>query len=84
MSGSGQHGLWTTTAEIEFVRGIGRYKWCGRKAGKHIPRIDALRGYLRGAWSRSNWGAIDKKKVLDAVALEIANEERKIRASGSE
>lgn len=50
-----------TEHEIEFIRGLGSW---APELDKSITRVKLLRGYLRGARRRTDWGRIDKASVM--------------------
>jgi hypothetical protein len=71
---------WLTTDEIAFVRGLGRFRWIGRKQQlleETSGRLQALRKYLAAARRRDYWGDVDRAEVIGAVLLEIANETKR-------
>lgn len=57
-----------TQAEIEFIRRIGTYSRQGRKIG----RKEMLKRYRTALQSRVNWSAIDGRKILELLDMEIA------------
>lgn len=68
---------WLTMDEIGFVRGLGRFRWIGRKqqmVNGTGGRLQALRKYLAAARRRDDWGEVDRSEVIGAALLEIANE----------
>lgn len=70
---------WLTMDELAFVRGLGRFRWIGRKQQMvkgTKDRLQALRNYLTAARIRDDWGDVDRAEVIGAVTLEIANEKR--------
>lgn len=75
---------WLTEDEITFIKGLGRFRWIGRKQqliNETKDRLTALRNYLAAAQRRHNWGEVDRAKVIGVALLEIGNEEKR-RAKG--
>jgi hypothetical protein len=79
---------WSTKNEIQFIRGIGTHTG----TGMHIPsrermsprleflkhKLRGLRGYLKGAELRVNWGHINKASVVEFAYEEISRTEEAI------
>lgn len=65
---------WTTTTEIDFLNNIGTF---GDTPGDPLR---LLKGYLKGAETRTKWGTIDKEKVIAHAKARIRElEGRKLK-----
>lgn len=49
---------WNTQAEIEFLQGMGSHR------ETHYNPLPLLKGYLRGARERFDWGNINSLEVI--------------------
>lgn len=64
---------WTTEHEIAFITNLGSHT-----PPDHVwfcPRAELLRGYLKAAHKRVNWGSIDKLVAIEFARMELATEE---------
>ena len=67
---------WTTGNEQDFLRGMGRWSlFKGHRRGNMKSRAEQLRGYLRSAERRSDWGAMNKAEVLRTARTLLRIEE---------
>jgi hypothetical protein len=56
---------WTTNDEQQFLRGMGTWSVSSKhRRGNMKTRAEQLRGYLRAANNRDDWGEMRKNEVL--------------------
>ena len=67
---------WTTGNEQDFLRGMGTWSVSRHhRRGNMKSRAEQLRGYLRSAAHRSDWGAMNKAEVLRTARTLLRIEE---------
>jgi hypothetical protein len=59
---------WDTYAEMDFINNLGT---------KNGGRLKALEGYMHGAKLRSNWGEINRKRIMKFVQVQIHIERKR-------
>lgn len=60
---------YSTNDELKYIAGLGGFRpRRSRSAGR---RAALLKNYLRAAWSRTDWGRIDRRMVMNHVRQEI-------------
>lgn len=59
---------WTTTDEVQFLRGIGTYR-LGEMGSPAPPavRLELLEGYRASLLSRVDWGEMDPVRITEVV-----------------
>lgn len=68
---------WTTTDEQKFLRGMGTWSVSSRhRRGNMKTRAEQLRGYLRAAENRDDWGQMIKSEVLRTARTLLRIEEQ--------
>lgn len=65
-----------TAHEVRFIKFLGMGKWSQSKAVAAAGREQMLRRYQVACLGRSNWGKIDRGKVMEAVERELMEFQR--------
>ena len=64
--------FWSTTNEINFIKGLGTGKWSNNGNVMQMTRRELIRQYYYAALRRSKWGNIRKELVLRFCEQELS------------